>query len=49
MNAAAEDILRGASVSLAAERVGYGSASAFIAAFRDRFGTTPVRYARAQA
>jgi AraC-like DNA-binding protein len=34
----------GSAVGVAARKAGYTSASAFIAAFRKRFGTTPARY-----
>jgi AraC-like DNA-binding protein len=39
-----ERVAGGASVKDAAETAGYGSPSAFIAAFRKAFGTTPARY-----
>jgi len=39
-----ERVAGGASVKSAAATAGYGSPSAFIAAFRNAFGTTPARY-----
>jgi AraC-like DNA-binding protein len=39
-----ERVVGGASVKDAAATAGYASPSAFIAAFRNAFGTTPARY-----
>lgn len=49
MHAAAGLLARGERVAVVAERVGYATSSGFIAAFADRFGTTPFAYARQHA
>jgi AraC-like DNA-binding protein len=41
---AMERLAAGAPVKMVADRAGYASPSAFVAAFRDAFGTTPGRY-----
>ena len=46
MHAAAGLLARGERVAAVAERVGYATPSSFIAAFAERFGTTPLAYAR---
>ena len=46
LHAATRHLALGASVQEAASLVGYASTSSFIAAFSQRFGTTPARYAR---
>lgn len=49
MHAAAGLLARGERVAVVAERVGYATPSGFIAAFADRFGVTPLAYARQHA
>jgi len=46
LHAAAGFLVRGVAVAEVADRVGYATASGFIAAFAERFGATPARYAR---
>jgi AraC-like DNA-binding protein/quercetin dioxygenase-like cupin family protein len=46
LHAAAGLLAEGHPVHEVSARVGYATASGFIAAFRERFGTTPARYAR---
>ena len=46
MHAAAGLLARGERVAVVAERVGYATSSSFIAAFAERFGATPLAYAR---
>ncbi|KAB1654285.1 AraC family transcriptional regulator [Pseudoclavibacter chungangensis] len=45
LHAAADLLVRGERVALVAQRVGYLRTSSFVAAFAERFGTTPGRFA----
>lgn len=49
LHAGAGLLVRGESVAAVAEQVGFATASGFVAAFSERFGTTPGRYARLRA
>jgi AraC-like DNA-binding protein len=49
LRAALPQLAEGAPVSVVADRVGYGTTSAFVAAFRAQTGVTPGRYFRSQS